>query len=185
MWSSGGSPGTDQSSYSIQGQRYASNGSALGGQFQVNSYTTSQQLFPSVTPLPSGDFVVVWSSVAIVSDWNIEGQRFASNGAPLGVEFEMNSYTTSFQKYPNVAKASNGDFVVVWQSNGSFGTDSSSTSIEGQLFASDGTPLGDEFQVNTYTTGQQILPSLAREGDGNFLVTWQSAGRSGAPMRLR
>ena len=47
VWHSVGSAGSDTDSYSIQGQRYDANGSAVGGQFQVNTYTTSFQFFPA------------------------------------------------------------------------------------------------------------------------------------------
>ena len=177
VWQSRGSPGTDSSDFSIQGQRYASNGSAAGSQFQVNTVTTYGQTAPSVATDPSGNFVVVWQSNRDgFVDTNIEGQRFASNGTRQGSEFQVNSYTTSSQKYPNVAKAANGDFVVVWQSRGCFCGDSSYESILGQRYASDGSTLGNEFEVNTYTTGLQTLPSVAQEADGSFLVTWQSEG---------
>ncbi|HVN37381.1 MAG TPA: hypothetical protein VMW19_04305 [Myxococcota bacterium] len=176
VWQSNGSAGSDQSSYSIQGRRYASNGSAAGSQFQVNTNTLYGQYAPSVATDALGDFVVVWQTLVTLGNTDIEGQRFASNGTLQGGEFQVNSYTTSFQKYPVVAKASNGDFVVVWQSRGCSCGDFSNESILGQRFASNGTPLGGEFQVNTYTTGLQTLPSVAQEPNGNFLVTWQSEG---------
>ena len=36
-------------------------------------------------------------------------------------------------------------------------------------------PFGDEFQINSYTTGDQTLPSITALQDGGFVVTWQSA----------
>ena len=49
-----------------------------------------------------------------------------------------------------MAMDTDGDFVVVWDSLGSFGTASSSDSIQGQHFASDGSIVGGEFQINTF-----------------------------------
>ena len=34
----------------------------VGGQFQVNTYTTSHQKTQAVATAPDGDFVVVWTS---------------------------------------------------------------------------------------------------------------------------
>src|SRR5262245_11538996 len=48
VWESVGSSGTDQSQESIHGQRYASNGKALGAEFQVNTFTLDGQFRPSV-----------------------------------------------------------------------------------------------------------------------------------------
>ena len=62
VWESGGSSGGDTGSYSIQGQRYTAGGVALGGQFQVNAYTTNQQFSAAIALDADGDFVVVWES---------------------------------------------------------------------------------------------------------------------------
>ncbi|MCG8455583.1 MAG: hypothetical protein MI919_04825, partial [Holophagales bacterium] len=52
------------------------------------------------------------------------------DGSAVGAEIQVNTYTTSFQDSPSVAVDADGDFVVVWTSNGSDGTDNSSYSIQ-------------------------------------------------------
>ena len=47
----------------------------------------------------------------------------------------MNTYTTSHQGYSSVAAGLSGEFVVVWESKGSYGSDSSGYSIQGQRFS--------------------------------------------------
>ena len=42
-------------------------------------------------------------------------------------------------------------------------------------------PLGSEFQVNTYTTYQQIEPSVSASINDEFLVVWASTGSGGSP----
>ena len=127
VWESVGSPGTDTSRCSIQGQRYASDGSAQGAQFQVNTYTTNYQLRPSVAADADGDFVVVWDSIGSsgtdTSSSSIQGQRYASDGSPQGAQFQVNTYTTGYQTVPPWRRTADGDFVVVWESVGSSGTD--------------------------------------------------------------
>ena len=96
VWQSDGSSGGDTSSSSIQGQRYAAGGAALGGQFQVNTYTTNDQRFPAVALSADGDFVVVWesngSSGGDTSGCSIQGQRFRVTGELLGrVFFDANA----------------------------------------------------------------------------------------------
>src|SRR5436190_796399 len=56
------SAGQDGSGSGIFGQRYSSSGPALGPEFRVNTYTTSDQSSPSVAADAAGNFVVVWSS---------------------------------------------------------------------------------------------------------------------------
>jgi hypothetical protein len=79
VWTSRGSAGDDAlPSYSIQGRRYASDGSAVSAQFQVNTYTTDDQLAPAVAAAPDGDFVVVWASYGGDDDYSsIQAQRFS------------------------------------------------------------------------------------------------------------
>jgi hypothetical protein len=129
-----------------------------------------------VSTASDGDFVVVWQTYASsgtdASSLSIQGQRYDSNGLPQGGEFQVNTYTTGYQKFPSVFSASNGDFIVVWQSEGSSSTDTSEESIQGQRYASDGSPQGGEFQINTDTTGAQKLPSVSSASNGDFVVVW-------------
>ncbi|MCP3964611.1 MAG: hypothetical protein GY719_42825 [bacterium] len=183
VWESLGSAGSDSSSFSIQGQRYASDGSAAGDEIQVNTTTTDAQRLPAVAMDDDGDFVVVWdsqsSSGSDSSSYSVQGQRYASDGSAVATEFQINTYTTGAQRLPAVAMDGNGDFVVVWQSPGSAGTDASSYSIQGQRYASDGSAVAAEFQINTYTTSAQAFPAVAMSADGHFAVVWQSFGSTG------
>ena len=177
VWQSQGSGGSDSSFSSIQGQRYASDGTTVGGEFQVNTYTTDYQLRPSVALDADGDFVVVWiSNDPSFSGFSVRGQRYASDGAAAGGEFQVNTYTTGNYASPRVALDADGDFVVVWISIGSSGSDTSSNSVLGQRYAADGTALGGEFQVNTYTTSSQGPPAVAMHADGHFVVIWDGDG---------
>src|SRR5512146_2892960 len=60
----------------------------LGSQFQVNTYTTNEQVVPSVGAGPDGSFVVVWESNGSPgpdSDrTSIQARRFQADGTPLG-----------------------------------------------------------------------------------------------------
>ncbi len=185
-WFSQTSAGSDLG-YSIQGQRFAADGSPMGAQFQVNTYTTNSQQFPAVAMAPEGDFIVVWTNGPFFSNDagddpssdSVRGRRFAADGTPLGDDFQVNSFTPNDQAEPAVAMAPGGDFVVVWQSVGSSGTDTSGWSVQGRRFAADGSPLGDDFQVNTYTSSTQNRARVALGAAGDFIVVWSSAGSSG------
>ena len=180
VWQSVGSFAGDSSLLSIQAQRYDSLGRKAGTQLQVNTYTTNAQQRPRVGMDAGGNFVVVWesdgSSLGDTSGRSILGQRVAANGAPLGAEFQVNTYTSLNQYYAGVGVAPDGSFLVVWASNGSPGNDSNSTSIQARLYDSTGSPLGDQFQVNNFTTGFQELPVVAAAGTGDFIVAWKHNG---------
>jgi hypothetical protein len=181
VWASDGSSGGDTSGQSIQGRRYNSAGSAVGGQFQINTYTTNIQLGPSVAADADGDFVVAWHGLGSGGDTSssIQGQRYNSAGSAVGSQFQVNTYTTNTQEFPSVASDADGDFVVVWASSGSSGGDTSGGSIQGQRYNSAGSAVGSQFQINTYTTDLQEFGAVAADADGDFVVVWSSYGSSG------
>jgi hypothetical protein len=122
VWSS---LGQDSQSYGVFGQRYDSTGAAVGAEFQVNSYTSSDQYTPSVAFDAGGSFMVLWQSVGQSPDRSgggIFGRRYDSSGVAQGPELLINTYTTNDQRFPAVAPGSGGSFVVVWQSPGQDGS---------------------------------------------------------------
>src|SRR5207302_1035718 len=132
----------------------------------------------------AGNFVVVWKSYGSAgsdtSSYRMEERRVGKEGKPVGGEFQVNTYTTGCQNRPTVAGDGAGNFVVVWESDGSAGSDTSGYSIQAQRYDSSGTPVGGEFQVNTYTTGNQCSPTVTGDGAGNFVVVWNSNGSAGS-----
>jgi hypothetical protein len=174
VWQSYSQDGSD---VGVFAQRYADTGVPLGPEFRVNTFTTGLQFGPEVASDPSGNFVVLWISRAQDgSNDGVFGQRFASSGVPLGPEFRVNTYTTGAQITSSVAAAS-GVFVTVWSSRDE---DGSFYGLQGQRYSSSGAPVGPAFRVNTYTTSNQIFPSVAADPSGNFVVVWQSLGQDGS-----
>lgn len=152
-------------------QRYDDSGLPLGPQFRVNTSTIGDQFNASVASGPSGNFVVVWSSIEIDQYSDIYAQRFDGSGAPAGPEFRVNTTTTNIQAGASVAFASTGDFVVVWTS---FLGGVGNGDIYGQRYSGSGVPLGPEFRVNTFTYFRQRDPDVAADSAGNFVVVWSS-----------
>jgi len=156
----------------------------VGEEFRVNECTQSLQELADVAMNKDGSFVVVWQSSCEGQDGHYSGiyaRRFDESGMPLGSEFQVNTYISSFQFHPSIAMDEDGDFVIVWQSGPLFdneGTpqDGSYYGVYGQRYRSNGQPVGEEFQVNTYTTGIQGNPSIAMDDDGDFLVAWEGFG---------
>jgi hypothetical protein len=110
------SNGQDGSSYGVFGQRYDAQGAPTGEEFQANTHTTLAQREAAVAAAPNGRFVVVWASAQDGSQWGVFGQPYSSTGAPLGPEFQVNSYTTGSQVGPAVAAVSGPRFVATWES---------------------------------------------------------------------
>jgi len=164
------------------GRVFGASGLPVTGEFQINTLTTGYQGDPSVDLDASGGFVVVWTSAdADGSGYGVRGRRFDSAGAPLGGEFQVNTFTSGFQGFPAVGVDGSGSFHVVWTSEDA---DGSTWGIFGQSFDSGGSPAGTEFQVNTSTLGYQGFPDIGVKDSGEFVVAWESESLTGAPFEI-
>ena len=88
-------------------------------------------------------------------------------------EFQVNTHTNNDQKNADIAMEPNGSFVVVWSS---YGQDGSSNGIIGQRFDPNCNPLGEEFQINTTSSGNQTEPAVAMDAAAGFVVVWHGPG---------
>lgn len=175
-WESNGQDGDETGIYA---QRYNANGSVAGSEFRVNTETGANQRDPAVALDADGDFVVAWSGYGQGGDsYGIYAQRYTADGSGVGAEFQVNTETVSVQRDPVVAMDADGDFVVVWES---YGQDGDEFGIYAQRYAANGSPAGDEFQVNTQTANVQRNPAISMDADGDFVVAWQgdNAQRNG------
>ncbi len=145
-----------------------------GPEFRVNEYTTGAQRLPSAAMYFDGLHFIVWEGEFQDGDsLGIFGRRVSAAGTLLGPEFQINQATLGDQKQPSVAVDAAGRFTVVWT-----GQDGSGGGVFARQFSAAG-PLGPEFQVNTYTTGDQFLPRVSA-GPGGLGVVWQSTGQDGS-----
>ncbi|WP_445630825.1 beta strand repeat-containing protein [Nostoc sp. DSM 114167] len=168
----------DGSGSGIYAQRYNSSGVAVGGEFQVNTSTNNNQVNPTIAIDTNGNFVISWqSSGQDGSSYGVYAQRYSSAGLAIGGEFKVNTHTESSQYNPTIAMDANGDFVISWQS---YYQDGSYLGIYAQRYNSAGSAIGNEFQVNTYTQGNQFNPTVAMDATGDFVISWQSYGQDGS-----
>jgi hypothetical protein len=146
-------------------------------EIQVNTYTEGNQRYPSITKLKNVGFVIVWQSMGQEQDGSghgVYGQIFEGDGQKIGAESLINTTTEHSQFAPCVASLETGGFVVTWTSNYQ---DSSGEGIFGQVFDAERNKIGDEFPVNTYTTGNQCNSKVTSLKNGNFVATWESSGQ--------
>ncbi len=164
----------------VWAQRYSAAGAALGGEFRVNSNTAKTDDNSVVAMDAAGNFVVVWNSNhqdGTGNRYGIFGQRYNAAGAVQGTEFQVNTFTGGNQRYPSMAMAPAGDFVVTWTSDT---RDGSGWGVFGQQYQADATPRGGEFRMNTYTTNDQLYPSVAMDATGDYVAVWSSYGQDGS-----
>jgi hypothetical protein len=144
-----------------------------GTEFRVNEYANGDQRLPVAAVAPDGTFLVVWESQFQDGDsFGIFGRFISPLGVPLGPEFQINQATASDQKQPAVTVDASGRFTVAWT-----GQDVSGGGVFARQYTAAG-PVGPEFQVNTFTAGDQVLPRVSA-GPGGFGIVWQSDGQDG------
>ena len=167
--------GQDGQGYAVIARRFTSSGGS-GLEILVNDHTQGDQSGPIVAVDADGDFVVAWRSGHDGDSAGAFAKRFSSSGTPRGVEFQVNLYTTGLQSFPFVDLDAAGNFVVTWfsqnQDGGGYGAFA-------RYFAASGAAVGGEFQVNSFTPGTQCCADVGMDGNGDFVLVWQSRGQDG------
>ena len=158
----------------VMTRAFDADGSALGAPdvtiLQYNPSggiaTSSWEQQPSLVRLAdTGDL-----ALAYYNDLDIGVTILSSDGQNVVTAFPANQVTAEGQHSPHLAALADGGMVVTW-----VGDDAESGASQGvfaRLFASDGTPLGDEFGVNATLYATQNEPRVAALADGGFVVTW-------------
>lgn len=155
----------------IVAQRFDSSGVPQSGNFTVNDDRgSSEQRSATVAVEPEGGFVVAWLDDR-EAPWDVFVQRYTVDGKPLGSNLRVNDLAGSVYNAltPPVVLTSREGFVVMW-------ADKRDTlaNLYAQRFASDGSPLGDNFRINDavgqVTTYYNFDAAISTTGD--FMVTW-------------
>jgi hypothetical protein len=127
-----------------------------------------------------------WTAIATASillpEIGGEEHHEVHAATPLGADVQVNAFTSSNQHPGGVAADDDGGFLVVWRS---YGQDSATSwGVFSRRFDSAGMPQGLEYRVNSVTTNDQHFPSVARAGDGGYIVVWTSDGLAPSPQGI-
>jgi hypothetical protein len=155
--------------YDVYGQRFDDFGTKIGEEFQVNTPTQRNQMYPSVVALQNNGFIICWqSSDRNSSDDGIYGQIFKASGEKSGSEFRIS--TSSHSSFlPSVTSSADGSFFVCWTGY--------TAGVQGrecfcQRFDSTGMKLGGERQVAEgvdYSESRQYVSLFAKN---KIVVCW-------------
>ena len=171
----------DGNSFGVFAQRYNANATKIGGEFQVNQFTTNKQEAPRIAMDDNGAFVIAWQSFGqdASGGYGVYARLYNENGNAVGNEFQVNEETASYQFEPAVAMDSNGDFVVTWSSFGQEGDRGEQYGIFARMYDSNGNDfqvngqaLG-EFRINAIVEGDQRKSDVAMDADGHYVVVWE------------
>ncbi|MBX9459327.1 MAG: cadherin domain-containing protein [Rhizobium sp.] len=163
----------------LSAQIYRPDGTIAVSQFAVESTTEGTQQQVTLTALPSGGFLAVWSSNDLLgadtNNYGIRARVFSESGVPVGTDYVINTAFGGAQNFPNATVLSDGRILVTWTSADATGVDTSSTNVTGRILNADGNPSGQsDFVINSSYTGGQSRPSATPLDDGGFVVVYQT-----------
>ncbi len=150
----------------IFGQLYHINGSKTNKEFQINTYTTGEQSTIAITSSYNGSIIVEWISN---NQDGIFGQRLDNNCNKIDSEFQVNSFSHGSQFNPDLISLNDNYFINVWEGNKE---DGNGIDIYAQIIDKNNNRVGDEFQVNSYTTDDQVYPNVKIASSDKFIVFW-------------
>ena len=166
------SEGQDNDGHTVAAQRYHSDGSKWGDEFVVNTETESTQSQPTVAVADDGSHIIFWRSKnQDGSGFGVYAQRYNSAGNEVGDEFRINEETDSNQDLAYAAYHSNGNLMVIWQSENQ---DGAAGEIYARVYDDEFNDISNgEFRVNTVIAGWQNTARIAAVPSG-FIVVWES-----------
>ncbi|MCP4092473.1 MAG: hypothetical protein GY747_03405 [Planctomycetes bacterium] len=179
-----GSRRQEQGSFGVFAQLLDPRGRPLGTELHVNQFVQGEQAKPAVAFAADGTAMIVWHSVNQFGEaTDIYARRF---GVPeggtefeaIGDEFLVNQLTPGDQMNSMISSNAAGEMMISWT-----GFENQRRVIRARLFASDGTPKGNEFRLSDQQDFQEGLVSVAPSSNG-FVAVWAKRNIDGYPEGL-
>jgi len=169
----------DRSNHPIVTRLFDATGVPLTDPLVVNTGSIASVTRPSIAMNTLGCFVVTWDGHPVrASEDDIYARLYDPNGMPRGEPFVVNTIRAGAQQWPQAAINNVNELVIAWEHD--TGDPNAATEIAARYFDGSGVPVGEQFQLNTYTSDLQRYPDVAMTNDGFFLAAWESDGQDGS-----
>jgi hypothetical protein len=152
----------------VGAQLFSATGARVGGEFRIGSVIDGAwQPHAAVAMAQDGSFVVVWQEPVEndASTYIILGQRFSSDGTPVGAQLRISEGLPGFQEFPDVAADPHGNFIVTWNEDNITGVTMS------RLYRANGSPVTTRPVALTQGVGQEDAV-VAFGSNGTFAIAW-------------
>ncbi|MEQ1956065.1 hypothetical protein [Mesorhizobium sp. CN2-181] len=133
----------------------------IKSEFQANSFETGNQLAPDVTGLSNGGFAVAYNN-GNISNGEVLVDFYDAAHERMGTFNVAYFGATDAVGQPQVTELANGNVLVTWVD-----AEAPLLNLRGHLFQSDGTPIGNEMNIDTVGGDIQV----AALSGGGFVVT--------------
>jgi hypothetical protein len=152
-------------------------GQALGSPTTISSGGAGLKSRPRLAVRSTGDVVAAWMSqygptATPAGELGVFTRLLAGSGKPANSQTQVDTVSGAIGSTPALAVDPDGSYLIAWSSQK--GTDTFNTSIYGRVFAASGAPLAPPFAITSNTVGPQGRPAAANDGQGSYLVAWQS-----------
>ena len=161
---------TDPNSTSICARRYNSNGAALDDEFQVS--IESESRYPNVAIDNNGNFTIVWIEGSR-PNFSIMARLYNALGIAISEPFKINTEKISSFSQPAIVMDTAGCILITWDGDPNLASDDN---IHARIFEPNGTPIGDQFIVNSTIEKAQQNPQIAINNSDQFVIVWDSEG---------
>jgi len=158
--------------YQIHTQRFTGGGVPDGSETTVSTNATSSNFASSGVALSDGSYVIAWHGYNGQEN-GIWAQAYTQWGQLSGTAFRIDPAGGHISYELSMTATSDGGFVAVWSDQDKPTDDwDYDCDIFAQRFDAHGNKIGDAFQVNTLTTGNEGAPNVATLSDGGFVIAW-------------
>ena len=148
----------------LMARRYGPDGGFLGESVVARRLLRGQF---AVAARPGGGFALVWQKDGAVLTTRLIGP----DGEPEGPERRIGPGSS-----PSIAVGPDGESVVAWRVELPIQEHLSDFYLFAQRFGGNGRPEGERIAVQGRLRGLLVVPQVAKDGQGNFLILWKAAG---------
>jgi hypothetical protein len=158
-------------------QLFSPAGQPLAQPITVSSGGVGLKSRPQLAVRPDGEVVATWmstygSTATPASELGVFARLLNSSGKPIGGQSQVDTVSGAIGSTPAVAVNSDSSYLIAWSSE--IGTDTFDTSVYGRIFEPSGKALAAPFLLTSGAVGPQGRPTVANDGQGSYLVAWQS-----------
>lgn len=158
-------PESSDDAWTAAGRLYDANDNPVGNDFFALQIGDCR--YPYAAMDARGNFVVVWVVNNVTN--SVMARLYNSDAMAVTEVFPISSVPFGSLTRPAVAMRNDGYFVATWDGHYEpFSVDY----IHARAFISDGTPLGEQFVVNTATEHAQEYPRISMAEEGEFVIVW-------------
>jgi Ca2+-binding RTX toxin-like protein len=160
----------------IRARIFNADGSQAVAEFSPTSGLLFGQNDPDVTVLSDGRFVISYTDGHAIGggviDRDIRAMIFNADGTTSVASFAVNAGVARDQFDSRVTALSGGRFLVTYSDDVTPSGASDQGIIRGRIFNANGTPATADFQISTFSHGQDKDSHITALADGRFVVTY-------------